>query len=54
MSTSPSKQMHLGAFLMSVGHHAAGWRFPGVDPANTMNFAYYKKLAQTAGRASST
>lgn len=48
MSTSPSKQMHLGAFLMSVGHHAAGWRFPGVDPANTMNFAYYKKLAQTA------
>src|SRR5450830_498443 len=48
MSSSPAKQMHLGAFLMSVDHHAAGWRFPGVDPANTMNFAYYKKLAQTA------
>jgi FMN-dependent oxidoreductase (nitrilotriacetate monooxygenase family) len=46
--THPTRQLHLGAFLMSVGHHAAGWRFPGVDPANTTNFKYYKKLAQTA------
>jgi len=48
LSMPQTRQMHLGAFLMSVGHHAAGWRMPGVDPSNTMSLAYYKKLAQSA------
>ncbi|WP_397452345.1 LLM class flavin-dependent oxidoreductase [Pseudomonas sp. NA-150] len=45
-----SRQLHLGAFLMGVGHHASAWRAAGVDPANLTRPAYYKALAQTAER----
>jgi FMN-dependent oxidoreductase (nitrilotriacetate monooxygenase family) len=45
-----SRQLHLGAFLMGVGHHAAAWRLPGSDPAALTQPSYYKALAQTAER----
>lgn len=45
-----SRQLHLGAFLMGVGHHAAAWRLPGADPAALTRPGYYKALAQTAER----
>jgi hypothetical protein len=31
MST-PRRQLHLKAFLMSSGHHQAAWRLPKSDP----------------------
>jgi len=46
-----SRQMRLGAFLFSVGHHAAAWRHPDVDPAGAMRFEFYRDLAQKAERA---
>jgi FMN-dependent oxidoreductase (nitrilotriacetate monooxygenase family) len=45
-----NRQLHLGAFLMGVGHHASAWRVAGVDPTNLTRPAYYKALAQTAER----
>ena len=29
----PCKQLHLNAFLMTVGHHEAAWRLPESDPS---------------------
>ncbi|MBD1551235.1 LLM class flavin-dependent oxidoreductase [Pseudomonas typographi] len=45
-----SRQLHLGAFIMGVGHHAAAWRLPGAAPANLTRPGYFKALAQTAER----
>ncbi|MFF7709966.1 NtaA/DmoA family FMN-dependent monooxygenase [Pseudomonas sp. NPDC007930] len=45
-----SRQLHLGAFIMGVGHHAAAWRLPGADPANLTRPGYFTALAQTAER----
>ncbi|MDH4608570.1 LLM class flavin-dependent oxidoreductase [Pseudomonas sp. BN102] len=44
------RQLSLGAFLMATGHHVAAWRHPDV-PADTLDFALYKRLAQVAEAA---
>ncbi|NBB11876.1 LLM class flavin-dependent oxidoreductase [Pseudomonas sp. SLFW] len=45
-----SRQLHLGAFLMGIGHHASAWRLPDAQPGNLTSPAYFKALAQTAER----
>ena len=45
------RQMRLGAFLFGVGHHAAAWRHPAVDPANLYRFDFFRDLAQKAEAA---
>lgn len=44
------RQIKLGAFLQSVGHHLAAWRHPDVDPENATRFSHLQQLAQTAER----
>ncbi|WP_280505363.1 LLM class flavin-dependent oxidoreductase [Nocardia farcinica] len=44
------KQLHLNAFLMSVGHHEAAWRLPESDPDAHTDVNHYVRLAQTAER----
>ncbi|MFG3620064.1 LLM class flavin-dependent oxidoreductase [Nocardia sp. NPDC047654] len=44
------KQLHLNAFLMSVGHHEAAWRLPESDPYAHTDIDYYVQLARTAER----
>ena len=46
-----TRQLRLGAFLFSVGHHAAAWRHPDVDPAGAMRFEFFRDLAQKAESA---
>jgi len=41
-------QLRLGAFLFSVGHHAAAWRHPDVDPDGATRFEFFRDLAQKA------
>ncbi|WP_167042462.1 LLM class flavin-dependent oxidoreductase [Salinibacterium sp. ZJ454] len=41
----------LNAFLMSVGHHEAAWRLPGVDPTRNVDVRHYQELAQIAEHA---
>ena len=38
-------QLHLNAFLMSVGHHEASWRLPESDPFANTNIEHYNHLA---------
>ncbi|MFC8047540.1 LLM class flavin-dependent oxidoreductase [Nocardia sp. NPDC057353] len=47
--TAP-KQLHLNAFLMSVGHHEAAWRLPESDPHAHIDIEHYVALARTAER----
>ncbi len=47
-------QLHLNAFLMSVGHHEASWRLPESDPFANTSVAHFKNLARIAERGSST
>jgi len=48
---APKRQLRLGAFIYSLGHHVAAWRHPDVDPANAFSFEFYKELAQKAEAA---
>ncbi|WP_437623111.1 LLM class flavin-dependent oxidoreductase [Sorangium sp. So ce1151] len=43
-------QLHLNAFLMSVGHHEASWRLPQSDPFANTNVEHFKNLARIAER----
>ncbi|WP_328469524.1 LLM class flavin-dependent oxidoreductase [Actinoplanes sp. NBC_00393] len=43
-------QLHLNAFLMSVGHHEASWRLPESDPYADLNVEHFKNLARIAER----
>jgi len=45
------RQMKLGAFLFGVGHRAAAWRHPDVDPRAPFRFEYWRDLAQKAEAA---
>lgn len=49
--TAPQRQLRLGAFIYSLGHHVAAWRHPDVDPANAFRFDFYRELAQKAEAA---
>lgn len=48
--TDSKRQIKLGAFLQSVGHHLAAWRHPEVDPKNATRLEHLKHLAQIAER----
>jgi FMN-dependent oxidoreductase (nitrilotriacetate monooxygenase family) len=45
------RQLHLGAFLFGVGHHAAAWRHPDVEPDAGLGFDFYRDLAHKAEAA---
>ena len=45
------RQLRLGAFLYSIGHHVAAWRHPDVDPHDAFRFEFYRELAQKAEAA---
>lgn len=44
------RQIKLGAFLPSTGHHVASWRHPEAQADGGLNFKHYQQLAQTAER----
>jgi N-acetyl-S-(2-succino)cysteine monooxygenase len=50
MSANEKRQIKLGAFLMTPGHHVAAWRYPDTEASEVLSFKFYKKLAQTAER----
>ena len=51
MSQSKNRrQLHLNAFLMSVGHHEAAWRLPESDPLANTDVEHYRNLARIAER----
>jgi FMN-dependent oxidoreductase (nitrilotriacetate monooxygenase family) len=45
-----SRQLHLNAFLMGVGHHEAAWRHPRTDPRGVTDLQHFVRIAQTAER----
>jgi FMN-dependent oxidoreductase (nitrilotriacetate monooxygenase family) len=45
-----SRQLHLNAFLMTVGHHEAAWRLPESNPFAHVNVRHYQNLARIAER----
>lgn len=49
MSTN-KKQLRLGAFLMSSGHHLAAWRYPDARADGGLSFEHYRQIVQTAER----
>jgi FMN-dependent oxidoreductase (nitrilotriacetate monooxygenase family) len=48
--TGRRRQLHLNAFLMSVGHHEASWRLPESDPLANTDVEHYRNLARIAER----
>ena len=44
------RQMRLGAFLRSFGHHVAAWRHPESPSDADVNFDFYLRLARIAER----
>ena len=49
MSARP-RQLHLNAFLMTVGHHEAAWRFPESSLLGAWDLQHYIHLAEAAER----
>jgi FMN-dependent oxidoreductase (nitrilotriacetate monooxygenase family) len=45
-----TRQLHLNAFLMTVGHHEAAWRLPESDPFAHVDVRHYVRLARIAER----
>ncbi|MBU9766626.1 LLM class flavin-dependent oxidoreductase [Mycobacterium sp. TNTM28] len=45
-----TRQLHLNAFLMGVGHHEAAWRHPRTDVRNLTDVTHFQRLAQLAER----
>src|SRR5690349_8352812 len=48
--SSERRQIKLGVFPLGVGHHIAAWRHPDVPAGATLDFSFYRHLAQTAER----
>ncbi|MDB4975728.1 MAG: monooxygenase [Myxococcaceae bacterium] len=46
------RQLHLNAFLHTVGHHESAWRLPESDPTASWDVQHYIELAQIAERGS--
>ncbi|WP_371649674.1 LLM class flavin-dependent oxidoreductase [Streptomyces mirabilis] len=44
------REMHLNAFLSSVGHHQAAWRLPESDPLANTDVKHFQHLARVAER----
>lgn len=49
--TSPSRQLHLGLFLLSTGHHIAGWRAKQSWAQMPMDIRQFAQIAQQAEAA---
>lgn len=47
---SGERQLHLNAFLMTVGHHESAWRFPESSLTATWELSHYVHLARVAER----
>jgi N-acetyl-S-(2-succino)cysteine monooxygenase len=45
-----TRQLHLNAFLMNVGHHEAAWRLPDTDLEANTDIDHYRHLAAVAER----
>jgi FMN-dependent oxidoreductase (nitrilotriacetate monooxygenase family) len=45
-----TRQLHLNAFLMGVGHHEAAWRHPRTDPRRIFDVRHFQELARIAER----
>ncbi len=45
-----ARQLRLGAFMRPVSIHTGAWRYPGAWPDANLNFAAYKRFAQTLER----
>ncbi|MFC4776833.1 LLM class flavin-dependent oxidoreductase [Paenibacillus sp. GCM10023252] len=45
------RQLSLGLFLMTPGHHVAAWRHPDAAASDVLNFKWYRKLVEDAERA---
>lgn len=43
-----ARQLHLNVFVLGVGHHAAAWRHPDVDPVSHLDVEVMKSIARTA------
>lgn len=48
--SSANKQLRLGAFLMSSGHHVAAWRHSDGRADGGLSFEHYRQITQTAER----
>ena len=48
--SSPQRQLHLNAFLMTTGHHEASWRLPESNPRANTDLQHYVGLARLAER----
>ena len=47
---SMSRQLHLNAFVMGVGHHEAAWRHPRTDERRLLDPRHYIEVARIAER----
>ncbi|CRK53591.1 putative monooxygenase YxeK [Rhodococcus sp. RD6.2] len=45
-----SRQFHLNAFLMGVGHHEAAWRHPRTEAHRVLDVAHFQELGRIAER----
>ena len=48
--TPPKRQLHLNAFLHTVGHHEAAWRLPESGITASWDYAHYVHLTKLAER----
>src|SRR5688500_15806092 len=48
--SSPTRQVHLNAFLRNIGQHEAAWRLPETDIGGITDIAHYVDLARLAER----
>ena len=48
--TTPPRQIHLGLFMHSAGHHVAGWRYPGAE-FGSENLPHMQRIVASAERA---
>lgn len=45
------RQLTLNLFIYPGGHHEAGWRYQGSEPARALDITYYQELARRAEAA---
>src|SRR6202521_5329942 len=48
---SPSRQLHLGAFMRPASIHTGAWRYPGAWPDMNFHLAHLKRAIQSLERA---
>jgi len=49
-SSRPRRQLHLNAFLMTIGHHESAWRFAESSLVGAWELRHYTHLARVAER----